>query len=1101
MFISNWLSRIGLGQYIDTFCDNDIDQTVLTNIDDSDLKTLGVKSLGHRKKILAAIRSLDAVAPVSPETVLADFIGEQRQVTIIFSDISGFVALSHELGAEATHGLLSQYFQAVDGIIDRFGGWVDKHIGDNVMGIFGAPVAHKDDPKRAVMAAFEIRQAVADLALTLDKMVAVHIGIASGQVVASRTGSQVHLEYTVIGPAVNLAARLQGVATAGEIIVDEATCQLIGSDLRAIATEQVAIKGLPKPIRIWRALEFSPGQNHGQRTRLVGRQHEQQQFTTLMQRCLQNGQGQAFYVRGEAGIGKSCLIEHFKELAIAAGFHSYQIDILDFGGGQNDLWRELTTQLLATPADNGDDLVAQQRAIADQLIRNGSLNDGRQMYLNALLGLAQPAELQTLYEMLDNQTRQRETIATVTELVIAMGHQRPCLLVIEDVHWLDDTTLAQLPQLAQTVSQSSVLLVVTSRIEGDPIDANWLDAVPSSVWSTYTLQPLEAEDTATIAHRYPNLSAHFIENCIQRAEGNPLFLEQLLQAGETVDVDALPGTVQSVVLNRVDGLARTDRQALQAAAVLGRYFLSESLHHVLGHRHYDLSALLAHQLIEPDGDGYRFSHALIRDGVYRSLLGRDRRQFHRQAATWYENQDIERWAIHLDEAGDATAPIAYRTAAQHHFDQFRYSRALSLVDRGLALASNSESRYGLTQLKARLAHALGNGPEAIVLHQEAAALATTPVEAAYSWIGVAACVRLLGRYQDGLDALQQAKANAIGSGASRALSQIHYFQGCFCYSAGDLEGCLSENTQALHYAQQVDDPELIARAMSNLGDAYYARCQIHTAFSYYDRCVKLAEANRLGQVEIANRAQLAVMYRYLHDLETAIAENKKTVTVARQISDLRTLMYAYDTQGEFLTEQGQLDAAHQSLAEAWALSERLGNRRYRAYIMQRQSRVWIERGDHKTARTVLEEALTICRDTDMRFVSPRVLGQLARVAHSHNERLRFLAEGQNVLSQGCISHNFLWYYYDAMEACLEAQDWQRANDYAQALETYAATEPFPRSQFWVTRCRTLAALGQGDRHPSVFQTLANLRSEAEAVGFRLGVEKLYGFEDSGDRPL
>lgn len=1094
VFIKTWLTQLGMEQYVDAFCRNDIDQSVLPDLTDSDLKALGVNSLGHRRKLLAAIQRF-AIAPHSPQDT-DDLAGEFRQVTVLFADISGFVALSHQLGAEATHRFLTQYFQIVDGIIDRFGGWVNKHIGDNVMGIFGAPEAHKDDPRRAVLAALDIRSAIADLAQQLNQPLGIHIGIASGQVVASRTGSEMYFEYTVTGAAVNLAARLQGIAQTGEIVVDDATGQIVGAGLIATPENTVNIKGLPDPITLWRVTGLNAAQPSPSTT-LVGRAAEQQQFGRLLQQCLARARGQTLYVRGEAGIGKSMLVQQFKQQAIAQGLQPHWVEILGFGRGQGDLWRDLTTTLLAVPAESS---LATRQAIADRTVQGGDLDESHRVYLNALLDIPQPPHLQVLYELLDNQTRQRETVRTVAHLLAALSQHQPRLLIVEDLHWVDSHTLPYLTLLVQTVAQCPCLLVLTSRLAGDPIEAEWLHSIPPESWSVLMLQPLSSSEARAIAATYPQLSAPFVNSCLQRAEGNPLFLQQLLQAGTTVG-EHLPGTLQSVVLARIDTLAVTHKRTIQAAAVLGYRFLLEELEHLLPRSQPNLGDLLAHRLLEQDDRGYRFVHSLIRDGVYDSLLQRDRHKFHRRAATWFERKDSELWAVHLDHADDPQAVVAYEAAAQHYLQQFRYNRALPLVDRGLELAEVSTATYRLTQLKAKIARALGHAEDAIALHRRAAALATAPLDIAQAWIGVAACVRLIGGYEDGLEALRMAKQQVADSKSACELSQIHYFQGCFCYSAGDLEGCLTENTQALVYAQQTKDPELTARALSNLADAYYARCQMHTAFASYDRCLALAQTHGLGQVDIANRAQRGVLYRYLHNFPQAMADIRYTIATARQIGELRTLMYALDTQGEFLTEQGQLDLAHNSLNEALALSERLDNQRYRAYIMQRQARVWIEQGNAQpsqgdqcaTARSILEVALAICRATDMRFVAPRVLAQLARVAVKDDERQQFLDEGEAVLNQGCISHNFLWYYYDAMEACLEAKDWPQATIYANALEDYAGQEPFPRSQFWVARCRILVALGQGNDSRQMLNQGQQLYRQAETAGFWLGQRALEGW--------
>ncbi len=209
MDVGAWLSAFGLGQYAQAFAENDIDAEALRELTADDLKELGVASLGHRKKLLAAISDLAArasgVQPAPPEPPPSVPPGELRQVTVLFADLSGFTKLSSERDPEEAHGLLAHFFEAVDGVIERYGGTIDKHIGDNVMAVFGAPVAHGNDPERAVRAAGDIHEAMGKLGDELELPLQAHIGVASGQVMASGTGSAHHQEYTVTGESVNLA--------------------------------------------------------------------------------------------------------------------------------------------------------------------------------------------------------------------------------------------------------------------------------------------------------------------------------------------------------------------------------------------------------------------------------------------------------------------------------------------------------------------------------------------------------------------------------------------------------------------------------------------------------------------------------------------------------------------------------------------------------------------------------------------------------------------------------------------------------------------------------------------------------------------------------
>ncbi|MDE0727987.1 MAG: hypothetical protein OSB82_16160 [Alphaproteobacteria bacterium] len=240
----SWLTDLGLADHARVFADNRIDFDVLGDLDEDDLRELGL-ALGDRKRLMKAIENLSAENPSAAPTVepgaATVLDGERRQVAVLFADISGFTPLAAERDAEEIHQLLNRFFAATDGVVQNFGGSVDKHIGDAVMAVFGAPVAHTDDPERAVRAALALHDAVAEL----EPPLRVHIGVAAGQVVASSTGSAAHLEYTVTGETVNLASRLTDLARAGQTLIsgavhDDLAERLVGENLGARA-----LPGLP----------------------------------------------------------------------------------------------------------------------------------------------------------------------------------------------------------------------------------------------------------------------------------------------------------------------------------------------------------------------------------------------------------------------------------------------------------------------------------------------------------------------------------------------------------------------------------------------------------------------------------------------------------------------------------------------------------------------------------------------------------------------------------------------------------------------------------------------------------------------------------------
>ena len=233
----------------------------------------------------APAAEIDITVPRIRRPIAAD--AERRQVTVLFADLVGYTRLSREIGAEEIHRLLEGFFAVVDGIVTDHGGYIDKHIGDSAMAVFGAPVAHGNDTERAVHAALAIRDAMPGLAASFSRDVTVHIGVACGQVVASDTGSSGHREYTVTGDSVNLASRLTDAAKAGEILISDRVIETLSGRLRVEAVGAVSVKGFDEPVRVWRLTGLgSPLPHHRP---LVDRKIELRQFVAALQACRGDG--------------------------------------------------------------------------------------------------------------------------------------------------------------------------------------------------------------------------------------------------------------------------------------------------------------------------------------------------------------------------------------------------------------------------------------------------------------------------------------------------------------------------------------------------------------------------------------------------------------------------------------------------------------------------------------------------------------------------------------------------------------------------------------------------------------------------------------------
>jgi class 3 adenylate cyclase/tetratricopeptide (TPR) repeat protein len=1087
-----WLRSLGLEQYGQAFHDNAVDAEVLPKLTAEDLRDIGVTAIGHRRKLLQAIAELHTGSAASPARVKAVSLapsaeadGERRQVTVLFADLAGYTALTHELGAEEVHALTDRFFGLAHELIEGFGGAIDKHIGDCVMAVFGAPVAHDNDPERAVRAALALRGAVPELGRGIDHPLDVHIGIASGQVVAS--GGAGHRTYSVTGDSVNLASRLTDSAEAGTILISDAVRRLLEDRLQCIDVGTVAVKGLRDPVRAFRLIGLDERQA-GRERPFVGRRVEVQQFERMLRACLKSGTGQATYVRGEAGIGKTRLVEEFQHGASAAGFACHTGLVLDFGAGAGrDAIRALVRSLLGLDVTSDVTAVqaATERAAAAGL---ASLDDA--VFLNDLLDLPQPPELRALYDAMDNATRNQGKRRTVAGLVERASRAAPCLLVVEDVHWADRLTLAHLTKLVVIVAECPALLVMTSRIEGDPLDPEWRSGVAGAPLLTIDLGPLRHEEALALAGTFFGAADRFAEQCVERAAGNPLFLEQLLRHAEEDAEAGVPGSVQSLVQARLDRLDTADKAALQAASVLGQRFGREAVGHLIGRPDYVPDRLVAHFLVRPQGEALLFAHALIRDAVYDTLLKSRRRELHRRAADWFADRDPVLHAEHLDRAEHADAPRAYLAAARSQAADYRYESARRLVERGRVLAVERADRFALGCFQGDILHDLGDMAAADRAYAAALAAAENGAERSRAWIGLAAVKRVTDDLDGAFADLERAEADAVAQGLTTERARVHYLRGNLFFPRGDIEGCLREHGKCLELARAAGSAELEAAALGGLGDAEYVRGRMISAHERLHRCVELSRQHGFGRIEVANLAQIAharLYFRPQQDaLEHALAAAAAAVKVGHGRAELNARMAALFA----LSALAELEACREQVARAQTLVHRLEARRFEQPCRLYLARIALAEGRRSEAVELLEQALDIGRRTGIGFHGPHILGALAHALERPEERRRRLAEGEALIRAGCVGHNQLRFYPDAIEVALDLGDHDEVERYAAALEDYTRPEPLPWSKFFIAWGRALAAFGHGLRDSALTDEIRRLREEGERLDLRIALPAL-----------
>jgi class 3 adenylate cyclase/tetratricopeptide (TPR) repeat protein len=1096
MTIDQWLDALELGQYTSAFAHNDIDLTVLPQLTDADLKELGVVSLGHRKRLLAAIAALNTTAPATPapsspatsathatQAMQATHApaGDRRQVTILFADLCGFTALSQTLDPEELRELTGRYTALVDGIVLGYGGTIDKHIGDAVMAIFGAPRAHDTDPLRAARAALDIHDALSGLSLSASRPLQAHVGIASGEVVAGPLERADVQDYTVLGDSVNLAARLVAAAGPGETLLSDSVHRVLDGSVLSDAMGEMHFKGIDLPVHVWRLRGMASEALTTARSLFVGRKAELEQFKGIARACRDEQSGQIVYVRGEAGIGKTRLVDEMRRFGDAQGFAVHRGLVLDFGMGRGqDPVRAIVGSLLGLrPAAPPEERSAAAAAVAGA----GVVGADQLVFLHDMLDLPQTGEWRTLYDAMDNAARNRGKRAVAARLAEDACRRGPTMIVVEDVHWADPQVTAYVCAFGAAIANGPGLLVMTSRIEGDPLDAAWRASCRGTPFATIDLGPLRSDEALSLASSFIDATQRVALACIERAGGNPLFLEQLLRNAEEGTDESVPATIQSLVLARMDRLEPLDRQAFQAAAVIGQRFDLHLLRRLIDVPDYVCDRLVANALVLPEGEDFLFAHALIQESAYSTSLRARRRELHLRAAEWFASNDPVLRAQHLDRAEDERAPRAYLDAAIAQRATYLTDAALRLVERGLALVRKDADRHALTCLKGELQRDLGDIAGSIVTYRAAVAGAPDEVSLCQSQLGLAEGLRVSEGLTEALALLDAAQQAAERLDMVPELARLHHLRGNILFPLGRIEECRAGHEQGLAYARRSGLPEAEARALGGLGDAAYAQGRMRTAFEHFSRCVALSREHGFGRIEVANRPMMGFSRVYLNELREAREDGIAAARAAALVGQPRAEMLG-ETMGIFSSyELGDAKAMEHHLERAMRLARQLGARRFEAQNMEMRARALIRSGHRKEAAELLREALAICRDVGMQFIAPKALSALSLVVDDKVERTQILAEGVELLRRGAVSHSHLWFYRDAIEAMLRAGDAAGALHYAAALEDFTYAEPLPWAELFTARGRALAAALPGHPDEALRRELERVRIALASAGF------------------
>jgi class 3 adenylate cyclase len=688
MDIVVWLRSLGLGSYEAAFRDNDIDGTVLPSLTEEHLKQLGVTSLGHRVKLLDAITALhgdasskapsrDATTASSTQSPHPEDRAERRQVTVMFSDLVGSTALSARMDPEDLREVISAYQKCVAETVQRFGGFVAKYMGDGVLIYFGYPQAHEDDAERAVRSGLELVGAVGQL--KTHAPLQTRVGIATGLVVVGDLiGSGASQEQAIVGETPNLAARLQAVAEPNRVAIAQSTRKLVGNLYELEDLGAQALKGMVGPVRAWAVLRPSQVESrfeafHGSGlTELVGREEELEILLRRWSRS-KTSQGQVVLVSGEAGIGKSRLTAALLE-AIASELHT-RLRLFCSPQHTDSALYPTIGQIERAAGFTRDDALQAKLDKLDALLAQSSTSAQDAALFAEMLSLSNDGRYPAL-DLTPQQRRQR-TLDALASQAAALARQKPLLMIFEDAHWADPTSLELFSRIVDKIPSLPVLLIVTFRPEFDP---PWIGRTNVTA---LTLNRLAVHEISAMIGRVvgnKQLPPSIRQDIIERTDGIPLFVEEMTKAvleaedegaaeqtAATVPspASAVPASLHASLMARLDRLGPA-KEVAQTGAAIGRQFSHELLAVVVNKPEADLQSALDRLVASglffrqgmPPHAAYLFKHALVQDAAYSTLLREARRALHARITQTLENQfteiaenQPELLARHCTEAG------------------------------------------------------------------------------------------------------------------------------------------------------------------------------------------------------------------------------------------------------------------------------------------------------------------------------------------------------------------------------------------------------------------------------------------------------------------
>lgn len=935
----------------------------------------------HKQILLALLDQIRLLQTIPEEQTPRRTGDEIRLVTVMFADIKDSTELAQHLGTEEWKRLIAEVHTRLAAIITEWGGEVGQYLGDGLLCFFGANRSRSDDAVRAVSCALAAQQAMTKFGADFARQhrgaeCAVRIGISTGRLVVGMIGGQEKQELLALGPATNLAARLQSMCPPGGVVIDDQTYHRTRAYFVMIEHPPVQIKGFDGPVEYYtvvdRRAQQSPGASSriaGIRLPFVGRDKEMRQITRLCERAARSAEFHVVMISGEIGIGKSRLLQEIMVQTAPMPFiHLHMAATYERRGASYNLLRDL----LSNSCNLNEEIPPEEARsrIVDFVCETWEHEDAETVAAVvghlAGFGFEEHPHVQPLLR--GGPGQERMAFTWFTRWLHGISGSSPMLITVDNLQWADPSSLDLLEHLAYDMEETGGILITTMRPEFHAVSSSYMQGFPQQ--TRIVLERLDEESATelivSILSHVENVPESLLALINERADGNPLFVEEFLHMlfdGGVIEpnregrwrvvrsrydqtVSSLPSGLIGVLQARIDDLPGTARHITQIAAVVGHTFWRGAVATIAGiDPQPALDELITRGIIVhiaessfENDEQYQFRHSLYREVAYEMLPRMRREVYHHQAATWLHERAAGKpnylviLAEHytLGRLYDQALQV-YRMAAQHRLQRGLVDEALALVEAALGLAENVQEEETLPML-AHIWVMRGQALHVLNLFQEAAYASQTALEMlaqlpprqhvdiraqAARVLGLS--YRSMGRYNEALEALQVAAELLTEDDPEEYATVLRSF-GAVAHARGRLGESQSYLESAHHYARITASPPQLSGCLTEMGLVALDRGDFATALSYFETVLESNRQRENMLYQIMDLRNIGLVHRALLDEETALKffDQADTLQASMQYEDMPLQAY----RGLCQIALGQVKAGMELLEEALRLGHR-----------------------------------------------------------------------------------------------------------------------------------------------------------------------------------